>query len=109
LGTLLGYFCKSKWYYTNCFEKLEVRNAQEKKQKFHLFSNAKGRLEVWKTIFLRFQIENKITNMYKISCLHPIGPPTLLLSLALTMVVHVEDGGQNTFYDDPMYKQNSKF
>jgi hypothetical protein len=37
------------------------------------------------------------------------GPPTLLISLTLTMVVHAKDGGLKTSYDEPMHKQNSKF
>jgi hypothetical protein len=41
------------------------------KEKFHLFWNVKGRLKVWKTFFSCFQVEKKITSMYKISCLHP--------------------------------------
>jgi hypothetical protein len=36
LGILLGHFFKSKWYDTSCFE------------------NARGKLEIWKTIFLVF-------------------------------------------------------
>ncbi len=42
-----------------------------RKERNHWFWNAKGRLEVWKTIFFMFSNEKKVASMYKISCLHP--------------------------------------
>jgi hypothetical protein len=38
---------------------------------FFLFSNARGRLEKFKTFFSCFQVENMVTSMSKISYLYP--------------------------------------
>jgi hypothetical protein len=69
-----------------------------KKNKNHLFWNARGRLKVWKSIFLCFQVENKVISMYKIFFLHlilfSIGSITLLLEGVTSLIVNPIENGR---------------
>jgi hypothetical protein len=69
LGDTFGVFFQVQMIWYKLFLKIRRRLKMPMKKKIHLFWNAKGRLEVWKTFFFVFS-SRKQNIMSKISCLH---------------------------------------